>query len=363
MQYIQPYTQTIWSANFKSTPADFIVKEQFLFQPNHQGEHYWLYIQKTQLNTAYLASLLAKWAAIDIKDVGYSGLKDRHAITEQWFSLRIPTRTLPKIELNEFLNNHLNHDEKVQVLQTAWHNKKLNRGTHQGNLFKIRLRDIQGDKSSIEQQLHSIKQQGVPNYFGEQRFGHDLNNLHNAKQFFQKILHLNKAYRPNKKTMQKDGLLISAARSVLFNQMLAKRIELNNWNQAIDGDVFNLNGSGSIFCEPPNETLHQRILVADIHPTAPLFGVGNFRHTAQAKSIYDGVLSLPENQILIDGLTFVQAKLTYRPLRLMVEKMSHQFDENDLLLEFWLPKGSFATVVLQALCCNLHQPSAVFFKK
>ncbi|MPX34326.1 tRNA pseudouridine(13) synthase TruD, partial [Moraxella catarrhalis] len=157
-----------------------------------------------------------------------------------------------------FILNHL-----------IWHSRKLNRGTHKYNHFAIRLRHLNGDINTIDETLERIKSGGVPNYFGEQRFGIDGKNLDKAHSFFESQLMSDQPYRPHKKFAEKDGLLISAARSALFNAMLGKRVADGTWNQALLGDVFNLEGTGSIFQNMPTDDVKTRIKQCDIHPTAP----------------------------------------------------------------------------------------------
>lgn len=179
-----PYTATIQSATLKAAPQDFIVEELLDIDFSENGEHLWLHMQKTHLNTAYVAQLLAKWAEIPTHDVSYSGLKDRHAVTSQWFSLRLPKKAAPETDFLMFAKNWLNAEENICILGQHWHTKKLQRGTHKFNRFIITLHNVVGDKQAIEEQLEQIKTRGIPNYFGEQRFGQDDNNIVTALEFF-----------------------------------------------------------------------------------------------------------------------------------------------------------------------------------
>ena len=182
-QLPQPLQPPVQQATYKAHATDFIVNELLPLEFTGEGEHLWLHIKKSGMNTAYLAKLLSEWADIPLRDVGYSGLKDRHALTTQWFSLRIPKKQLPT---TEFAPEDIGANESVTIIDQQWHNKKLNRGTHRANQFIITLRDIQfadfdtalpapeqllSAKQDVEQHLSSIAINGVPNYFGPQRFG------------------------------------------------------------------------------------------------------------------------------------------------------------------------------------------------
>lgn len=349
----RPFAPTIISADFKTCPTDFIVKELMAVDFSGQGEHLWVHVCKVGMNTTFVAKLLADWAGILMRDVGYSGLKDRHAQTHQWFSLRLPKRTLPAGAFDEFVKNHLKESESLTLITHHWHDKKLHRGTHKANAFTITLRQVAGEASTINAQLTHIKQTGVPNYFGEQRFGHDGDNINQAKVFFEKILSSAKPYKPFKKDMDKHSLYVSSVRSMLFNALLSERVRLGSWDKAVVGDVFNLDGTGSIFCTDIDDEIIRRVAEQDIHPTAPLFGVGEPKNTDESLRIYQAVLAQDKFELIKNGLLKVGVKLAQRPLRLRVHELDWQWYDDNLTLNFNLPTGSFATSVLFALCENL----------
>ncbi|MFB2539632.1 MULTISPECIES: tRNA pseudouridine(13) synthase TruD [unclassified Acinetobacter] len=184
MQLTYPFEPSIVCADFKQQPSDFVVTEQLDIPFSEQGEHLWVYVSKTNLNTSFIASLLEKWADIPLRDVGYSGLKDRHAITYQWFSLRLPKQQPPTNNFHQFTKSMLQPHEQATILKHIWHHKKLGRGIHKSNHFRITLTNITGDTAKINAQLELIKSMGVPNYFGTQRFGVDGNNITQAYRFF-----------------------------------------------------------------------------------------------------------------------------------------------------------------------------------
>ena len=369
----QPMTPPILHARYKTVATDFVVNEILPNIFTGEGEHLWLHIQKMGMNTAYVAKLLAEWADIPLRDVGYSGLKDRHAITTQWFSLRIPKKQLPP---TTFAPVALGEDESVQILAQHWHNKKLGRGAHQANQFIITLRDIQLAavslnteqlsiaKQKIAQHLAHISQLGVPNYFGPQRFGHNGNNIKEALRLFAEpqkdnVKSDNKSKSKNKRKRaptEHHTMALSAARSLIFNEILAVRVREGSWNTGMAGEVFNLNGSGSIFAsEAIDDALRARLIEGDIHPTAPLWGVDNDKVSGAAASLENNVVQ--QNPVLTQlatGLMQRNIKAQRRALRLPIEGLGWEWqDAQTLILRFNLPTGSFATSVLAALVQQL----------
>lgn len=347
---------TIISATFKDTPSDFIVTENLSLDFDGQGEHLWLYAEKIGMNTTFVARLLSDWAGIGVRDVGYSGLKDRHAQTFQWFSLRLPNKTAPQQAFDDFVADKLSSNEKITLLKQHWHGRKLGRGTHQSNHFTITLKNVIGDKTAIDQHLAHIAQAGVPNYFGEQRFGHDGNNLAKAQAFFEKLLASPKPYKPLKKDLERHSLLISTARSHLFNEILALRVENGTWNQAVAGEVFNLDGTGSIFTADIDESIQARLANHDIHPTIALYGIGDNKASLTALDLENSIFQDEKYTTLIKGLEKVNAKMLRRSTRLIVRDLSWHWQDNALTINFTLPKGTFATVVLHALARQLTEP-------
>jgi len=364
----QPMTPPIKQALYKAKPEDFVVNERLEVDFTGEGEHLWLHIKKSGINTAYLAKLLSEWADIPLRDVGYSGLKDRLALTTQWFSLRLPKKQKPD---SDFAPVDIKEHETVKIIAEHWHNKKLNRGTHNANQFVITLRDIEfakdqtlGDKSSVEQHLQTISKTGVPNYFGPQRFGFGGNNIREALNLFARPLKsTSSAKKKNKRksaVREQNSMELSAARSLIFNQILAARVQDGSWNTGLNGDVFNLNGSGSIFAsEHMDETLQARVASGDIHPTAVMWGAGNDKVAGEAAKLEDTVVQQDALlAALATGLEQREVKAQRRALRLPVEDLSWRWaDEQDgeqtLVLSFTLTTGSFATSVLASVVEHL----------
>ncbi len=321
------------TGKIRTTPEDFQVDELPAFEPSGEGEHLLLTVRKRGANTVHVARQIARWAGLPEMGVSYAGMKDRHAVTTQRFSVHLPKRVAPDPAL---LN-----DAEIEVLESTWHNRKLQRGALAGNRFKLVLRDVQGDAALIDARLAQIATRGLPNWFGEQRFGRDGGNVPAALAMFQG------------RRMRKDqrSLLLSAARSALFNQVLAARVEQGTWDTALDGEVWMLDGSRSVFGpEAWSDALAERLARFDIHPSGPLWGEGELRSTGDAAALELGAISDEQSLQLRAGLEDARLKQERRALRLRPALMQHQWLQPDVLeLSFALPPGCYATAVLHEL--------------
>jgi len=318
------------TANIKKSHEDFIVSEKLGFEPTGDGEHVLLWIEKAGFNSEYLAKKIAKLAGVKPFDVGYCGMKDRQAVTRQWYSVHLPGKPAPDWR-------HL-EGPTLKVLRAERHNKKLKRGIHEGNGFDIVLRDIQGDKARIESLLDQTATGGAPNYFGPQRFGKEGENISNA---------LNWLLDPRKQGARDvRSIYLSTLRSVFFNMILGKRVEQGSWNNVLPGELVQLNGTHSFFaCDTPDELIAERLNRFDIHPTAPLAGMG--------KQPSGAVLAL-ETELLQPFADIVAAlereglNAQRRSLRMRPDNFSWQWvDDTSLQVKFDLPAGGFATTVLR----------------
>jgi tRNA pseudouridine13 synthase len=329
----QPGGPVSATAKLRSSPEDFVVDEELGFEPGGEGEHALLQIRKQGCNTAWVARQLAGLAGIRVREVSYCGLKDRDAITSQWFSVWLPGKPDPDWK-------QLN-DDQIEVLRFARHRRKLRRGFHRSNRFGIRLRELKGNREQLQQQLETLRDEGVVNYFGPQRFGHGSGNIEAALGLF----------RGTNKCRDRHlrGLYLSAARSLLFNRIAAARVADGSWNRALAGEVLMLDGTRSIFdIEQPDDDITSRVISGDLHPTAPLWGMGESRATAEALAVEQrGMQGCDEIQ---RGLEAIGMKQERRALRLRPQGLSWEFEADDVLrLEFSLPTGGYATTVVAAL--------------
>lgn len=321
------------SGRIRCCPEDFQVDEELGFSPDGDGEHVFLLVRKRNRNTDQIARLFARHAGVRARDVGYCGLKDRIAITTQWFSVWLPGKDGPDWSLIE--------DEDLQVLEQSRHLRKLQRGALQANRFTVILRNIRGTQSNIEKRLELIKQQGVPNYFGEQRFGRGGGNISAAKTMFE-----------GKKIKDRHlrGLYLSAARSFLFNEVLAERVRRENWNKILPGEVVMLAGSRSYFVsDEVNEEINGRLEKDDIHPSGPLWGKGELISQDEAGKLEQVVLA--PQFLFCEGLEKAGLKQERRALRLLIKDLRWiwlgEKEGLDLQLNFSLPAGAYATAVLR----------------
>lgn len=348
MNLPRAYGEAVLVAKFRATPEDFLVEEMPAFEPAGQGEHLLLTVEKRGMNTAFAAKRIAAWAAIAEMGVGYAGMKDRHAVTRQRFSVHLPKRVSPDLAALQ--------SDDLRVIESHWHNRKLPRGALAGNRFVIVLRDVQGDRAAIEARLENIRDHGLPNYFGEQRFGRDGDNVEAARRMFQDA---NPAQQPvppgagfsRKPRVKREqrSIYLSAARSELFNAVLAARVEADNWSTGIDGEVWMLDGSHSVFGpEPLSVELQERAMRQDIHPTGAMWGVGELRSRAAARAIEEAALS--EYADLCAGLVAAELKQERRALRVKVAELAWDWPEATALrLHFQLAPGAYATGLLAEL--------------
>lgn len=320
-------------ALFRSSPEDFLVEEIDAFAASGAGEHLLLTIEKRGMNTAFAAQQIARWAGVADSAIGYAGLKDRHAVTRQRFSVWLPKKIAPPLETLQ--------SDTLRVLASSWHSRKLPRGALAGNRFSLTLREVIGDRQAIEQRLQVIATRGVPNYFGEQRFGREAGNVDKALKMFDGM----------RVRRDQRSILLSAARSQLFNQILAARIEAGCFGTPLAGDVWMLDGSHSVFGpEPIDDALIERMAAGDIHPTGALWGKGALRSAEAAAELELAAIANTTAQALRSGLEAAGLKQERRSLRLPVQEFAWDWlEQNGLRLNFRLPAGSYATAVLAEL--------------
>lgn len=341
-RYLHGEPQTI--GILKSSPEDFVVTEILGYEPIGEGEHIYLWVRKTGLNTAFVAEQIAKYCQVPLRNVTYAGRKDKEAVTYQWFSVHQPGK-------KEFDWAAMSLDG-FDVLKSIRHNKKLRTGVLKGNAFKITLRQLR-NADSVDAKLHTIATQGVPNYYGSQRFGQSHHHQSGGNLVLaQKMLEGELIRNRNKRSMA-----ISALRSWLFNEYIDARIEKGWMSTPVDGDICILSGSNSYFCASPiDDVLLQRIQEKDVFLSAPLWGKGQLdsRNVAQ---LFEVSLSQQHAAVchLLESLGLQQER---RAIMLYPEDMRWQFNDTDLTLEFSLPSGCFATSVVREIMHVEHNQEA-----
>jgi len=320
------------SGVLKSIPEDFIVEEILGFEPSGEGEHLFIFVEAKDYNTEFLLSHIARCLKVPNKHVVYSGLKDRYAVSRQWFAVHLPGK--------EPVDTQVIENEHVRVLKVGRNLKKLRRGAHRGNQFTLRLRAVSGDRDDIERRCLKIASEGFPNYFGPQRFGHGENNITQA-------LACVESKRAPKKRFQRS-MTFSTLRSLLFNLQLSHRVEEGSWQHYCAGDVMALSGTESFFVpEVLDDELKQRLEQGDVAVGGVLWGEGELPLTGLARESllnvlnpFEGVKAFLENQRLA---------LSIRPLSVRPQNFSFQWLDDDIELSFQLSKGVFATSLLRGI--------------
>ena len=319
------------TASFKLVPEDFEVNEFFEGQFSGEGEHIVLNIEKKGLTTEEVVKSLARLVNKPVKLISYAGLKDRQALTTQWLSIHAPGEVIEGV------------DQLCapgwRVLETTRHNKKLRPGFLTGNHFVMKLRDVTNEEDLV-QRLEQIKIQGVPNYFGEQRFGRQGGNLIKAEELLVQGRKVKDRFL--------KGMYCSVARSWLYNLILAKRVSELTWNRPIPDDVMQLSGSNSIFvAEEITDELTGRIKEHDISPASPLPGKQKNMVKGRALEIINEIYA--NWQPWLAGLEKNGLEEAWRANILHVQQLKYSIKEQVAELSFTLPAGSYATTVLREL--------------
>jgi len=326
-----PYGKPVISGLVKSQVDDFVVTENLGFEPGGEGEHLFLWIEKSMLSTHCLIDRVAKDFCVKARDIGYCGLKDKVALTRQWLSLYLPGQ-MKRFEPPA--------TSGYKLIDWAWHHKKLRPGTHRANHFEVIIRNVETVPEASWRQLDLIRTQGMANYFGRQRFGRQNNNVEQALHTF------NHPRRARRLSRNKKSLYISALRSFLFNGILSRRIEQGYWKLPVPGDVFMLSGSQSIFYEQINNLLLERYYQFDLSSTISLYGIGKRMLKLKALELEDEVLL--KNEAIEQCLIHQKAKLQMRATRVVAQDLSVNHDpvESTLHIRVTLPRGSFFTSLL-----------------
>lgn len=340
-------------AILKQKFSDFQVDEELGFELAGKGDHLWLNLRKTDLSTTDVARGLAERCGVQLKTIGYSGMKDRRGKCTQWFSMPLSSQDEAKLASVE--------DDFVEVLKTQRNTRKLKIGSHKFNHFKILLRNCVGLRSDFERRLSSIKSLGAPNYFGSQRFGRNMSNMAQVDALMEKALkpEADAAELRGQLGRAKRGMLFSAARSYVFNQLLSRRIDNGTWNSYVAGDVLNLDGTSRFFVPQETEVwdseLQRRLEEFDIHISGPLAGKKDSkdRYASSGEAADMEEVVLKEFELIVNGLAHFDVLAARRSLRFLPVDLRWNWmdsDSSDLLVEFKLPRGTYATSLLREVC-------------
>ena len=321
------------SGSLRATPEDFQVVEDLGLEPSGTGEHVFLKIRKRNLNTLEVAGHIARLAGVPQRDVSYAGLKDRVAVTTQTFSIHLPGKPEP--------DWHALEGGNLRVLDARRHHRKLRRGALRGNRFYLRVPDFHGDAGLLMERMKQIATSGVPNYFGSQRFGREGSNLQRAQALF--------AGELKKVRRDKRGIWLSAARSWLFNLVLAERVRQGNWNRPLEGDVMQLAGGSGQFHAQHDANLLERLERQEVHVTGPLCGRPGRALVPQAVALALEQRVLASQQAWTEGLQRFGLEQDRRALGTRVMDLQWDLQGRELETRFRLGRGSYATVVMREL--------------
>ena len=315
----------------RAEPEDFLVEEELGFAPAGSGAHLLLKIRKRNANTQWVARELTRLAGCRPAEAGYAGLKDRHAVAVQWFSVPRPRTAVDwrALQGGEF-----------EVLEVHAHTRKLPRGALAGNRFAVRIRAADGVGAALAEllapRLELISQRGVPNYFGAQRFGREGGNLQHLGAPLHRL------------PPQQRGFVLSAARSVIFNALLAARVTGGSWERLCAGDLANLDARGSIFrVDEVDAQLSERCRRLEIHPSGPLWGEG-FPSSAGAVLELEKEVAARYTEAAA-ACTAAGMAQERRSLRIAVRELRCEVEAQAVRIHFRLARGCFATAVLAEL--------------
>lgn len=314
----------IAAGELRHSPEDFQVSESTGIELVDCGEHVWIRVRKRDQNTRWVAQRLAEFAHIPYRQVSYAGLKDRHAVAEQTFSLHLPGKPMPDWDRLEIPG--------VEVLESAWHNRKLRQGQLSLNHFRIVVRHCQRlDPADVDERVQRIREQGVPNYFGAQRFGIRAGNL-------DKVLE-----QPDLRRLPRAqrSFSLSALRAALYNGYLSRRVRDRSWCEPLEGEALMSDrprGSAEADCS---------VFRPERLPTGLLWGRGCRGSTGAA--LQTEQLWYQSFPVLTGILERAGVRCSRRVLRARVGELSASCTAGTLEVAMTLGPGVFATSVLREL--------------
>ena len=323
----------------REAPEDFQVEEILGFPPDGRGDYLFLRVEKRCLNTMDVVRQLARWAGVSASAVGFSGLKDRRSLAVQHFTIRWPAQDDPPDTEGLAV-------EGLRMLALSRHRAALIRGSLQGNEFTLRLTRLQGDAERAQHRLIAIRESGFPNYFGTQRFGNDGSNLAQARLLL--------SGRLGQAKPEQRRMLLSAARSHVFNQVLAARVRDGSWNRLLPGEVLVVQATGrQLIASSVSQKLQERLQRGEIHPGGPL--PGRPGHCLQAEgevaALEAACLQEAHLQAWADALGGLGLNAGRRALRVLPAGLVWEWRHSQRVLElrFRLPAGTYATSLVREL--------------
>lgn len=331
----------------KATCEDFLVEEVPLYEPSGEGSHVYLWVSKRDAAAGWAIGRLAKFLGVSKRDIGFAGNKDRRAVTKQWFS--VPAHAIDEDALAS-LPGRIN--EQIEVVEVSRHNNKLRRGHLKGNRFElvVRLEEPLGEaqRVALDAAVEKIREEGMLNYYGGQRFGDHGQTLSLGVGILKGDAG---ALAKVKRDKFLKRLAVSAVQSELFNASLVRRLDAGTLSRALPGDVAGKVGSGSVFAIEDLEAEQARLDAGEIVLAGPMFGPKMKTGEGEAAELERALLS--EAGVTIEDFAAL-GKLcqgTRRPYIVHVGELdwSASEDASALTFRFFLPSGSYATILLREL--------------
>ncbi len=320
----------------RTTDDDFVVDEIPAYELSGSGEHLFLHFEKRGLTTHEAVRRLCRALDVDPRGAGTAGLKDRHAVTRQWMS--VPCRDDARAQA---LGAGV---EGVRILAITRHGNKLRTGHLRGNRFALRLREVPvGREPEAAVVLARLAREGVPNYYGEQRFGREARNAADARRF------IVDGERPPRDAFRRK-LLVSAFQAELFNEVLAARVADGLLARAVDGDLLRKEDTGGLFTTDDHADAEARVAAFEVSATGPMFGARMRWPEREARAREEAVLGAA-------GLSEAHLERyardgegTRRPLRIRpTDAEAEVVAPGEVVLRFTLPKGAYATVLVREI--------------
>jgi tRNA pseudouridine13 synthase len=324
----------------KQHPEDFDVEEIPAYEPSGQGDHLYLWVEKRGMGAEYFVRQIARRLGIKISDVGTAGLKDRHAVTRQMVSV-------PDLGADDRLAQL--EGEGIRLLRVSRHTNKLRAGHLRGNRFRILIRDVLPEQSThLDALVARLQQQGLPNYYGEQRFGREGETLRLGLA----LLRGEKPPGPIGGNPFLRKLALSAAQSALFNAYLGQRLSDGLSHQVLEGDVMAKRPFGGLFVATEVGREQLRFDSRETVHTGPIFGRKMFAPGANAAARETAVLEAAD--LSVSAFTHFGKLLqgTRRPNLVYVDDLLAKHEPEGIWLNFTLPAGSYATVLLREIMKN-----------
>jgi len=316
----------------REVPEDFRVEEVPAYAPEGRGHHLFVRFEKTALTTPEAVRRIASALGVDPGEAGWAGLKDRNAVTTQWASF---AGADAQVALSATV-------EGIRVLDAVPHGNKLRTGHLKANRFEVRIAGAAPGFDVARTILDRLERSGMPNYFGEQRFGHQGRNIGDARRWL-----IAGGRAPRGRFERK--LLVSVLQAMLFNDVLANRMRDGLFETAVAGDLLRKEETGGLFVTADLDEAQSRTVAWEVSPTGPMFGDKMRWPEAEALAREEAVLSRWELQ-KTDLRRFAKyGEGTRRVLRVRPAEVDLTREQDALRLRFVLPKGAFATMVLREL--------------